>query len=107
VVRDPRRGAHARDLLRDHSELERERGAAAGQRLGLLWYEWVHYVAHIPYVPKTAFGRWIKKYHLWHHYKNERMWFGVTNPSMDFVGRTYARVDDVERSGSTRVLFPK
>jgi hypothetical protein len=78
-----------------------------GSVLGLLWYEWVHYVAHIPYVPKTPFGRWIKKYHLWHHYKNERMWFGVTNPSMDFVGRTYARVDDVERSGSTRVLFPK
>jgi hypothetical protein len=78
-----------------------------GSVLGLLWYEWVHYVAHIPYVPKTPFGRWIKKYHLWHHFKNERLWFGVTNPSMDFVGRTYARVDEVERSGSTRVLFPK
>jgi Na+/melibiose symporter-like transporter len=78
-----------------------------GSVLGLLWYEWVHYVAHIPLVPKTPFGRWIKKYHLWHHFKNEQMWFGVTNPSMDFVGRTYARVDEVERSGSTRVLFPK
>jgi hypothetical protein len=78
-----------------------------GSVLGLLWYEWVHYVAHIPYFPKTPFGRWIKKYHLWHHFKNERMWFGVTNPSMDFVGRTYARVDDIERSASTRVLFPK
>ncbi len=78
-----------------------------GSLLGLLWYEWVHYVAHIPYVPKTPFGRWIKKYHLWHHFKNERMWFGVTNPSMDLVGRTYARVDDVERTGTTRVLFPK
>jgi len=78
-----------------------------GSLLGLLWYEWVHFVAHIPFVPKTPFGRWIKKYHLWHHYKNERMWFGVTNPSMDLVGRTYARVAEVERSGSTRVLFPK
>jgi len=78
-----------------------------GAVLGLFYYEWVHYVAHIPFVPKTRFGRWIKKYHLWHHFKNERMWFGVTNPSMDFVGRSYARVDDVERSGSTRILFPK
>ncbi len=78
-----------------------------GSLLGLLWYEWVHFVAHIPFVPKTPFGRWIKKYHLWHHFKNERMWFGVTNPSMDVVGRTYARVAEVERSGSTRVLFPK
>jgi 4-hydroxysphinganine ceramide fatty acyl 2-hydroxylase len=78
-----------------------------GAVLGLFYYEWVHYVAHIPFVPKTPFGRWIKKYHLRHHFKNERMWFGVTNPSMDFVGRSYARVDEVERSGSTRVLFPK
>lgn len=78
-----------------------------GSVLGLLWYEWVHYVAHIPFVPKTPFGRYIKKYHLRHHFKNERLWFGVTNPSMDFVGRSYARVDEAERSGSTRVLFPK
>jgi 4-hydroxysphinganine ceramide fatty acyl 2-hydroxylase len=78
-----------------------------GSVLGLLWYEWVHYVAHIPFVPKTRFGRWIKKYHLWHHFKNERMWFGVTNPSMDLIGRTYARVDEVGRSATTRVLFPK
>ena len=78
-----------------------------GAVLGLFYYEWVHYVAHIPFVPKTRFGRWIKKYHLWHHFKNERLWFGVTNPSMDLVGRTYARVDEVERSGSTRILFPK
>lgn len=89
----------------------RDLGASAamllGAVLGLFYYEWVHYVAHIPFVPKTRFGRWMKKYHLWHHFKNERMWFGVTNPSMDFVGRSYARVDDVERSGSTRVLFPK
>ena len=35
-----------------------------GSLLGLLWYEWVHFVAHIPFVPKTPFGRWIKKYHL-------------------------------------------
>ena len=78
-----------------------------GSVLGLLWYEWVHYVAHIPFVPKTPFGRWIKKYHLWHHFKNERMWFGVTNPSMDLFGRTYARVDEIDRSATTRVLFPK
>ena len=78
-----------------------------GAVLGLFYYEWVHYVAHVPFVPKTRFGRWIKKYHLWHHFKNERMWFGVTNPSMDFVGRSYARVDEVDRSASTRVLFPK
>ncbi|MEO7039903.1 MAG: sterol desaturase family protein [Candidatus Elarobacter sp.] len=79
-----------------------------GSVLGLLYYEWVHYVAHLKFfVPKTRFGRWIKKHHLWHHYKNERLWFGVTNPSMDWVGRTWARVEAVERSDRTRVLFPE
>lgn len=79
----------------------------AGSVLGLLYYEWVHYVAHIPFVPRTRYGRWIKKYHLWHHFKSEKLWFGVTNPSMDVVGRTYAAVVDVERSPNTRILFPK
>lgn len=76
-----------------------------GNLLGLLYYEWVHYVAHIPFRPRTAVGRYVKKYHLWHHFKNERLWFGVTNPSMDHVWRTYARVDEADRSESTRILY--
>jgi fatty acid hydroxylase family protein len=78
-----------------------------GSVLGLLYYEWVHYVAHIPFVPRTPLGRYVKKYHLWHHYKNETLWFGVTNPSMDFAWRTYRPVAEVERSASTRILFPE
>ena len=77
-----------------------------GSLLGLLYYEWVHYVAHIPFAPRTPLGRYVKKYHLWHHFKNETLWFGVTNPSMDFVGRTYCPVALAERSETTRVLFP-
>jgi 4-hydroxysphinganine ceramide fatty acyl 2-hydroxylase len=78
-----------------------------GNLLGLLYYEWVHYVAHIPYQPRTPWGRYMKKYHLWHHYKNETLWFGVTNPSLDYVHRTNARVEDVARSTTVRVLFPE
>jgi len=77
-----------------------------GSILGLFYYEWVHFVAHVPFVPRTPIGRYVKKYHLWHHFKNETLWFGVTNPSMDFVGRTYHRVEDVERSPNVRILFP-
>jgi hypothetical protein len=76
-----------------------------GNILGLLYYEWVHYVAHIPFKPVTPYGRWIKKYHLWHHFKNEKLWFGVTNPSGDYVVGTYLDVAEAEKSGSTRVLF--
>ena len=81
-------------------------GLVLGNLLGLLYYEWVHYVAHIPYKPRTTFGQWMKKYHLWHHYKNERHWFGVTNPSMDLLIGTYAKVEDVDRSTTVRNLYP-
>jgi 4-hydroxysphinganine ceramide fatty acyl 2-hydroxylase len=75
--------------------------------LALLHYEWVHYIAHIPYLPRMAFGRWMKKYHLWHHFKNEHLWFGVSNPSMDFLYRTYRSPDAVARSTTARVLHPE
>lgn len=78
-----------------------------GAMLALLHYEWVHYIAHIPYRPHTAFGRWMKKYHLWHHFKNEHYWFGVSNPTMDFVYRTYKSPDKVARSTSARELYPE
>jgi 4-hydroxysphinganine ceramide fatty acyl 2-hydroxylase len=79
-----------------------------GVALALLHYEWVHFIAHWPYVPKTGFGRWMKRYHLRHHFVNEKLWFGVSNPAMDIVWATYR--DDPSytgRSDTTRVLFPK
>ena len=75
--------------------------------LGLIHYEWVHYVAHIPYRPVTRFGRWMKKYHLWHHFKNEHYWFGVSNPVLDAVHRTYRDPEAVPRSTTARVLHPE
>jgi hypothetical protein len=77
-----------------------------GAMLGLIHYEWVHYIAHIPYRPVTRFGRWMKKYHLWHHYKNEHYWFGVSNPVLDVVHRTYKEPEAVPRSTTVRVLHP-
>jgi hypothetical protein len=92
-----------------YAALTRDAGTVAslglGNLLGLLYYEWVHYVAHIPYKPRTAWGRYIKKYHLWHHFKNEKLWYGVTNPAIDHVARTYLDVAEAERSAHTRVLF--
>jgi 4-hydroxysphinganine ceramide fatty acyl 2-hydroxylase len=87
-------------------------GAAAlslvlGMILALLHYEWVHYVAHVPCRPRTRFGRWMKRYHLWHHFKNERFWFGVSNPALDFAGGTFRQPDGVARSTTTRELYPE
>lgn len=77
---------------------------AAGSSTLLLYYEWTHYVAHRPITPLTPWGRWMKKYHLWHHFKNEHYWFGVTNPSLDVVLGTYREVGDVEKSPTARKL---
>ena len=78
-----------------------------GAMLALLHYEWVHYIAHIPYKPRTSIGRWMKKYHLWHHYKNEHFWFGVSNPAMDFIYRIYRSPDQAVRSTTARILHPE
>jgi 4-hydroxysphinganine ceramide fatty acyl 2-hydroxylase len=79
--------------------------AMFGVALAILHYESVHYVAHVPYQPRTAFGRWIKQYHLRHHFISEKFWFGVSNPSMDFLGRTFKAAREVERSATVRKLF--
>ena len=58
--------------------LEAAFSALLGMMLAILHYEWAHYVAHIPYQPRTRLGRWIKQYHLRHHFISEKHWFGVS-----------------------------
>lgn len=70
----------------------------------LLYYEWTHFVAHRPIKPLTPWGRWMKKVHLWHHYKNERFWFGVTNPLFDVMMGTFKDEKEVEKSETARNL---
>ncbi|HLW90358.1 MAG TPA: sterol desaturase family protein, partial [Roseiarcus sp.] len=47
---------------------ERLPAVLLGIMLAILHYEWAHYLAHIPYQPRTPFGRWMKQYHLRHHF---------------------------------------
>ncbi|MGD8191412.1 sterol desaturase family protein [Brevibacillus ginsengisoli] len=70
----------------------------------LLYYEWTHYAAHRPIQPMTSWGRWMKRLHLLHHFKNENYWFGVTNPSMDMLMGTFKQEKAVEKSQSVRNL---
>lgn len=79
--------------------------ALLGMMLAILHYEWVHYVAHIPYQPRTRLGRWIKQYHLRHHFISEKHWFGVSNPALDGVFGTLHGPDAAEKSTTTRKLY--
>ena len=78
--------------------------ALPGMMLAILHYEWVHYVAHIPYQPRTRLGRWIKQYHLRHHFISEKHWFGVSNPTLDGVFGTFRGPGANEKSATTRNL---
>ncbi|WP_162463140.1 sterol desaturase family protein [Paenibacillus psychroresistens] len=54
-----------------------------------LYYEWSHFVTHRSIRPLTPWGRWMKKFHLLHHFKSSNHYFGVTNPSIDMIVGTY------------------
>ena len=56
----------------------------AGIFLGYLAYEWVHYGAH-RFKPRTPWGKFLKHYHLRHHFKDPRHCYGVTSPLWDWV----------------------
>jgi len=70
----------------------------------LFGYEWSHFLIHSPYVPRTPVFRAVWRAHILHHYKNEKYWFGVTNPVADYVLRTHPAKDSVDTSPTARTL---
>ncbi|CAJ1503335.1 sterol desaturase family protein [[Mycobacterium] burgundiense] len=46
--------------------------------LGLV-YEWMHYLIHADYKPRSAVYKAIWRNHRQHHFKNEKFWFTVTS----------------------------
>lgn len=64
---------------------DRRRGVT-GTAVGLgslLAYEWIHFLIHSPYQPKTRWYRSRWQGHRLHHYRNEHYWFGVVATSAD------------------------
>jgi len=59
----------------------------AGVFVGYLIYEWTHFMAH-RFHPRSGWGKYLKAYHLSHHFKNPRHAFGVTSPFWDLVFHT-------------------
>ena len=43
-----------------------------------LHYEWVHFLTHTRYRPRTGFYQRLFRNHRLHHYKNESYWYGVS-----------------------------
>jgi hypothetical protein len=72
--------------------------------LGLLRYEWSHFLIHTPYVPKTSWYRTIWRNHRLHHFKHEDYWMGVSSNLGDRLLRTNPDQRSVSRSATARSL---
>lgn len=69
-----------------------------------LHYEWTHYLAHIPWCPPLEYYRRRVREHRYHHFRNEKFWWGVSFGLADRALRTAPPVEDVGRSGTTSTL---
>ncbi len=59
-----------------------------GTSLGYIAYDWVHYYTHYAN-PKGGPGKWVKKYHMLHHFDSPNHRYGITSPLWDLVFGTY------------------
>jgi hypothetical protein len=69
-----------------------------------LHYEWVHFLAHIPWCPDSSYYQRRVREHHYHHFRNENYWWGVSMGLGDRVLRTAPPVEEVGRSGTTSTL---
>jgi sterol desaturase/sphingolipid hydroxylase (fatty acid hydroxylase superfamily) len=72
--------------------------------LGLLRYEWSHFLIHSPYVPRTRWYRTIWRNHRLHHFKHEGYWMGVSSNLGDRLLGTNPDQRSVPKSPTARTL---
>lgn len=73
----------------------------SGVAIGYLVYEWIHFEAHHG-KPRTAIGRYLKQYHMIHHFADSDNYFGVSSPIWDMAFGTKPRYDPNNKD--TRIL---
>jgi sterol desaturase/sphingolipid hydroxylase (fatty acid hydroxylase superfamily) len=54
---------------------------------GYIAYDWVHYYTH-HFHPRGGIGKWMRVYHLRHHYQDPDAHYGVSSPLWDVVFST-------------------
>lgn len=69
-----------------------------------LHYEWVHFLAHIPWCPQNGYYQRRVREHRYHHFRNENYWWGVSMGLGDRVLGTAPAVENIGRSGTTSTL---
>jgi dihydroceramide fatty acyl 2-hydroxylase len=59
----------------------------SGFLIGYLAYDLTHYATH-HWAMRSGLGKFLKRHHMQHHYKDPKSRFGVSSPIWDFVFRT-------------------
>jgi sterol desaturase/sphingolipid hydroxylase (fatty acid hydroxylase superfamily) len=59
-----------------------------GTMTGYIAYDWVHYYTH-HFHPRGGVGKWMRVYHLRHHYQDPNAHYGVSSPLWDVVFGTF------------------
>lgn len=62
----------------------------AGTLVGYLAYDWMHYYTHHA-VPRSRFGKFMRRFHMEHHFKSADIQFGLSSPLWDFVFFTFRK----------------
>jgi hypothetical protein len=70
-----------------------------------LHYEFVHYLAHIQWVPHAYYAGRVREHRL-HHFRHERRWWGVSTGWGDVLLGTAPDPATVEKSGRTAQIVP-
>lgn len=57
---------------------------------GYVWYDLTHFWLHHA-VPTSELGKWLRKYHLVHHFSTPEVRYGITTPLWDLVFGTFPK----------------
>jgi len=68
-------------------------------------YEWVHYLCHIRYCPRSHRYRTLVQNHRRHHFKSEKHWLGVSMLSGDLLMGTAGEPGEVAHSPTVRTIY--
>ena len=63
----------------------------AGTATGYVAYDWIHFYTH-HFRPQRGIGKWLRSYHMLHHFGEQNSRFGVSSPLWDIVFGTYEPV---------------
>ena len=62
--------------------------------IGYLFYDYIHYATH-HFAMTSKVGKYLRKFHLQHHFSGEHSKYGVSNPFWDYVFKTVTGTKDM------------